>query len=74
MARRQKETGSYYYLKLDGYDMATLCSSTESRIGERRLLLELDLGQRILYGDIMVSSRSRSVARQQKETGSYYYL
>ena len=52
----------------------SLSASTESRIGERRLPLELDLGQRILYGDIMVSSCSRSVARQQKETGSYYYL
>ena len=32
------------------YDMITLCSSTESRIGERRLLFELDFGRRrILY-------------------------
>ena len=33
VVRRHKETGSYY-IKLDGYDMVTLCASTESRIGK----------------------------------------
>ena len=49
VACQQKETGSYYYMKLNEYDMVTLCSSTESRIGERRLLFELDFGRRIFY-------------------------
>jgi hypothetical protein len=49
LACQQKEMGSYYYMKLDEYDMVTLCSSTESRIGERRLLFELDFGRKILY-------------------------
>ena len=46
VARRQKEMGIYYYMELDWYDMATLCSSTESRIGERKLLFELEFGRR----------------------------
>ena len=52
VACQQKETGSYYYMKLDEYDMVTLCSWTESRIGERRLLFELDLDGRY-YNEIL---------------------
>ncbi len=31
MARRQKETGIYYYLKLDGYGYSLLIDSVEDR-------------------------------------------
>ena len=68
MARRQKEMGSYYYMELDGYDMATLCSSTESRIGERRLLFELDLDGRY-YNEILwfLLARDRWLADRRRQ-------
>ena len=67
VACRQKETGSYYYMKLDDYDMVTLCSSTESRIGERRLLFELDLDGRY-YNEILwfLPARDRWLANRRR--------
>jgi hypothetical protein len=67
VACRQKETGSYYYMKLDDYDMVTLCSSTESRIGERRLLFELDLDGRY-YNEILwfLPARDRWLADRRR--------
>ena len=41
MARRQKETGIYYYLKLDGNDMATLCID---RVEDRREEATIGIG------------------------------
>ena len=35
VAHRHKETGSYYYLKSDGYDMVTLCIDRVEDIARR---------------------------------------